>query len=323
MYKNKTIGVILATYNGETFLREQIKSLTCQTVNIDEVIISDGGSTDNTIDIVTEILDKNRFNYRILKSEKKLNVIENFEKAYRECNCDYIFFCDQDDVWIENKIEITLDSMIETSAVLAFTDAYISDSSLHFDKNSSLWKSISFSVNGDTKCYSKFDEDFIMILLKHNVVTGMCMCVDSAIKEKILPFSKYALHDKWIAMMAILSGNVIAVNTRCVYYRQHNKNANGVKRSIAKTICNYKKYYFKLCDRQKMILDVIERNRCEKRKDFRDYFRYLSCRISFINGEDRLCNIMKLIGEYKKYEINPLITILKDVFIRLTKVKGK
>ena len=103
------ISVCIATYNGGKFLGEQLQSILCQLGKDDEVIISDDGSTDNTYLLVMSIQD-NRIKFYKHKSDSFLLPHEkatlNFENALKYAKGDYIFLSDQDDVWVENKVEV-------------------------------------------------------------------------------------------------------------------------------------------------------------------------------------------------------------------------
>lgn len=98
------ISIIMATYNGGKFLREQLNSLLYQTKRPDEIIVVDDGSTDNTLVILEEF--SNVLNLSIHTNTIHLGVNGNFEKGLKLCSGDYIMFCDQDDYWLPNKIEL-------------------------------------------------------------------------------------------------------------------------------------------------------------------------------------------------------------------------
>ncbi len=108
------VSVCIATHNGEEYIESQISSILPQLRENDEIIVSDDGSKDRTLDIVNAFKDK-RIKVHILKSEPVLkkhsnfyNATKNFENAIKNANGDFIFLCDQDDIWYNNKIEICL-----------------------------------------------------------------------------------------------------------------------------------------------------------------------------------------------------------------------
>ena len=130
------ISVCIATYNGGKFLVEQLQSILCQLGKDDEVIISDDGSTDNTYFLVMSMRD-NRIKFYQHQSDSFLLPHEkatlNFEHALKYAKGDYIFLSDQDDVWVENKVEIMCKYLRYYSYVVS--DCYITDSNLNIIAN--------------------------------------------------------------------------------------------------------------------------------------------------------------------------------------------
>ena len=100
---NKNISIAIATYNGARFLREQLDSLYTQTLLPDEIVVCDDASTDGTVDILKEYHDK--YGLQFYVNEHSLGCNRNFFKAISLCHGDYICICDQDDIWLPNKIE--------------------------------------------------------------------------------------------------------------------------------------------------------------------------------------------------------------------------
>lgn len=124
------ISVCIATYNGERFIREQISSIINQLGNEDEIIISDNGSTDSTIDIIKEIDDKR---IKLIKGPKKKSPTSNFENALMHAKGEYIFLSDQDDVWKDNKISICMQYLKHYDCVIS--DAEMVDENLNIIEN--------------------------------------------------------------------------------------------------------------------------------------------------------------------------------------------
>lgn len=106
--KNKLVSIAMATYNGEKYLKEQLDSIYAQTYKNIEVIVCDDCSSDKTVEILDEYKEKYGLKYYI--NEKNLGFKKNFEKAISLCSGDFIALADQDDIWIESKIEIFLKS---------------------------------------------------------------------------------------------------------------------------------------------------------------------------------------------------------------------
>ena len=99
-----SIGVAIASFNGEKYISEQINSIINQKTKVDKIVINDDKSTDKTIGIINKLITKG---YPIVlhQNEENLGYSRNFLECIKKCDTDYIFICDQDDLWLENKVE--------------------------------------------------------------------------------------------------------------------------------------------------------------------------------------------------------------------------
>ena len=102
------ISVAIATYNGQEFIKEQLLSILNQTMPVDEIVICDDQSSDDTVRIIQELLCDKIYLYQ---NEKNLGNKLNFKKAPSYCKGDYIFLCDQDDIWKPNKVQTMIEIM--------------------------------------------------------------------------------------------------------------------------------------------------------------------------------------------------------------------
>lgn len=99
------ISVCIATYQGEKYIREQLASILCQLDDADEIIVSDDGSTDRTLDIIRQMADHR---IKIVEGPHRHSPTLNFERALQEARGDYIFLADQDDVWKPDKVQVCM-----------------------------------------------------------------------------------------------------------------------------------------------------------------------------------------------------------------------
>ena len=218
------ISVCMATYNGEKFIKEQIDSILCQLKDDDELIISDDGSTDKTIEIINSYKDS-RIKLFIHQREKskyfpKMNVPYasfNFENALLNAKGDYIFLSDQDDIWNNNKIKTCL-KLLQTNDYVLTNLSIISDDGTMIKQ--CLYDSKPFSSNVIINC------------LKPNF-WGCCACFNKKILSKALPFPKtICLHDFWIGLVATKIGKMYWHDEPLVLHRVGNQNTStGGKKS--------------------------------------------------------------------------------------------
>lgn len=210
------ISVAMCTYNGERYIQEQIKSMLAQTLPPDEIIICDDGSTDHTVGVIKRMNDER---IKLYQNQENLGITKNFEQAVKMCSGDIVFFSDQDDVWLPNKIQTIMQAFYSNpNAYMIFTDAYLTNDKLKvFD--ASLWEAIGFDC-------TEFNET---MLFTNFVATGATMAIKREAFELIFPFSEVRFHDAWIALILTLLGHTAFINEKLIYYRQHEKQRVGVR----------------------------------------------------------------------------------------------
>lgn len=200
------ISVCMTSYNGEKYIGEQIKSILCQLGKDDEIIVSDDGSTDATLDIINGFHDDR---IRIVKGPGLAKPAYNFENALRQAKGDYIFLSDQDDVWLPNKVKVMMEAVKDVDLVVS--DCVIVDQNLHMLKPSyfatlppklGLWNNII-----------------------RNHFLGCCLCFRSGLLNYALPFPKNVImHDIWLGLCAEAFGKTAIVNEPLMMYRRHGDN---------------------------------------------------------------------------------------------------
>lgn len=321
-YKGKTISVALAAYNGEEYIQEQLLSIINQSVSPDQIVIADGGSTDNTIHICQQVFrEHSNIEHTILSSNHQVQVNENFQRAIEKCKGDYILLSDQDDIWLSEKIERVLECMLDNNVVMAFTNAQIVNKKLNDVNTTSLWESIGYKAKSNLWIYQKNDKEFLEVLLKHNVVTGMCTCFSANITQNILPFCNEGMYDKWIAFVALHVGEVVAINEKLVLYRQHGDNQVGTKTNLKRMIFHQKDYSRRVKQKIKLMNMLLERLQENISGDNKaliySYCDYLRMRCSYFEGEVSVFFLLKNIRLYKVYEHFGTRIILKDIMCKL------
>lgn len=204
------ISVCIATYNGSQYIEEQLHSILSQISKNDEIIISDDHSTDNTIELIQKIQDKR---IKIVFNQKEKGYTSNFENALTHATGDYIFLCDQDDIWESNKVEYCIKQLQEY-------DFIVSDATL---------------INKDgTKIADSFFEkrvvyqSFIGNLYKFGYL-GCCMAFKKKILQKALPFPKdhkLCTHDNWLFLIAKTFYKITITPEKLIKYRRHTNNTS-------------------------------------------------------------------------------------------------
>lgn len=227
------ISVALAAYNGEKYITEQLNSILPQLGLEDEIIISDDGTSDRTLEIIAGFSSAQ---IKVFQNPGK-GVISNVENAIRHTSGDIIFLCDQDDVWLPNKVSITKKYFLESEASLVVSDAFVVNESMEVLEDS--FFKLMNSGSG-----------FIKNFLK-NTFHGCCMAFKKELKDVILPFPEsIPMHDSWIGLMAELRGKVLFIPEKLIYYRRHGDNATVLKRdSLKQSLIWRKDLAFKLLGR--------------------------------------------------------------------------
>lgn len=324
-----SVGVIVATYNGEKYIEAQLRSLYEQTRLPDVILVTDAGSSDSTVDICEQFFGvAPGVELRILtngNTETALGVVDNFEKGLNALDTDYIFFCDQDDVWMPRKIESVVAHMNETDAALCFSNADVVNGSLQ-QMGSSLWSSYGFcpEMNGEKhKLYLPGEKSSLFSqLLSNNIVTGMTICMRSSLKTILLPFSKHGYHDAWISILASLFVNVVALNENLVLYRQHDANQEGANRAQKKK--NLIQRREKVLERQFFLMDL-------KSRLVREGFPVPQALVRCIEFEQKRFAMFselrlprkKEVNEYRNYYVKPRNVMVKDcIYILYSALRG-
>lgn len=222
--------VIIATYNGEHYIIEQIESIVFQTVKPMAIYIRDDMSTDDSLHLIKNYIEcyKGDIDFILVESDVNLGYVKNFECLVRRTKSNIVFFCDQDDIWISNKAELFLNKFKSNPLTqLIFSNAFLVDESLN--QIGMLWDKVRYQHQTDEISMSR--------LIQNNVVTGATMACKRDFLIEALPFPSDIPHDYWLSMYAALKKTISPYNKGLIKYRQHANNQIGInKTSIAKKI---------------------------------------------------------------------------------------
>lgn len=227
------VDILLATFNGELFIEEQIQSILNQTFNDWILIVRDDGSSDRTREIISR--------YSLKYPDKIINIQDglpsgsaknNFLSLLKHSKNKYIMFCDQDDIWLPNKIEQSLKAIQkEEKHNLNVPILIHSDLTVVNENGAIICASLYEMQNINMSYFNRVER-----LLVQNAITGCTMMINRALAEKLGTIPNDAImHDWWIALHAIVFGKIVYLKDSQILYRQHVSNTVGAKdtRSIA------------------------------------------------------------------------------------------
>lgn len=221
------ISVCMATYNGEKYIREQVDSILCQLGSSDEIVISDDGSSDSTLDILTSYGDPR---IKIHHNMERKGVVGNFENALSNAVGDYIFLSDQDDVWLAGKVEKCIQRLQAVDLVMH--DAIVVDQNKQ-EITASFFKQRNSGVG-----YWKN--------LVKNSYLGCCLAFRRNVLRYSLPIPQIAMHDIWIGLMANRKGSIALIEEPLILYRRHGNNASPTSENSDLTLYRKIAYRFNL-----------------------------------------------------------------------------
>lgn len=237
MMENLNVQIVLATYNGERFLRQQLESILLQSYQNFKVLIRDDGSTDNTIHILLEYQNKYPEKFKLdTSNNKNLGATQNFAFLLSKTQADYIFFCDQDDIWLKDKVEKSLQKILEIEnnnnsiPCLVFSDMKWID-----EQNNVIFESVWKRMHLSPRVFS------LNRLLIQNIPHGCTMVINKAMRNLACPIPNDAiLHDHWIALLAVCCGKFDYLTEPGVLLRYHDKS---VTRKLLTFSEKLKKYF--------------------------------------------------------------------------------
>jgi len=269
------IAILLACYNSENYIEQQLDSIINQSIKNFKVYIKDDGSKDGTL----SILDRYEVNYQniIILRDNLIGrgAMKNFFWILENVDADYYMFSDHDDVWLENKIELSLKEMFKLEnenpekPVIVHTDLKVVDQSLNCI-NDSFWD------------YSRVNP----ILLKSfhylavsNGITGCTMLFNQKAKNVSFPIGRFStMHDAWISLCVANSGGIIGyVKQQTILYRQHLQNAIG-----ANKVGNVSYYIKKISSFNRIIIDNYEKYKMANEIRQLSLLQYLIYKLSYL-----------------------------------------
>jgi glycosyltransferase involved in cell wall biosynthesis len=290
---NPLVSIVIATYNGERFIAEQLDSILAQTYTPLEIIIVDDCSTDNTAQILKNYV-QNYPNILLVINEVNLGFQKNFEKGFLLAKGEYIAPSDQDDIWSPNKIEVLMQE-IGDYAIAYCNSEFIDINGEKIGQKMS-----------DIKSFAHFDNP---IMFAVGVATpGHAMLIKRQVVLDALPFpSKIMTHDHWLGFVATFNNALKFVNQPLVLYRRHDANVFGALHKKDRKKNDPKSVAQRLNEAQERVRLLYEKCPAELIEAKRFYHAlYQSYQnYSLLNNFNRMCLFFKYrqhILAYKNYK---------------------
>ncbi len=217
----------LCTYNGAEFLPLQLKSIINQNLPPDEIVCCDDLSSDLTVPLIKSFSSNAITQVRFYSNESNVGVIVNYSRAISFCTGDYIALCDQDDIWMPERLASTVQKMKQAeerygvnTPLLVHTDLKVIDNEGEIIAPSFIKsRRLQPEVN-----------DPLKRLLVQNFITGCTVLINRPLIDVALPIpANVVMHDWWLALVAAATGKIIYESKPTVLYRKHGKNVVGPK----------------------------------------------------------------------------------------------
>lgn len=271
---HKKVDILLATYNGEKFLSEQIESLQKQSYRDWKLLVSDDCSSDRTVELVKKYAESD-YRINVISENKKFGGPKNnFLHLLRNSKADYVLFCDQDDVWLPDKIQKTVEKLQKLDCAsnpipnLVFTDMKVVDERLNV-------------ISPSFMKYTATNQSRIKLqeVIAQPIGAGCTMGINRCLANMVnrTPFNAYmVMHDYWISLVAAAFGHIVFLNEATLLYRQHGSNSLGADNfSIIKRLLHpnsMTRHFYETVQQAKSFLDVYGSEL--SKKDYESLSRY-------------------------------------------------
>lgn len=236
----------MAAYNGAKYIKEQVDSILCQLGEEDELIVSCDKSTDDTETILESIRIKDK-RLKVFTNPYTPGVVKNFQNAVEHTTGDIVFYSDQDDVWLKDKIEKVVKEFEDSSVAVVFHDARLTDAELNITQPST------FKLRGGAR------ETTIGNLFRLSYI-GCCMAFRAEYKPVVLPIPTiYRSHDWWTGcLLGCGKTKMKVINEPLILHRAHGDNVTPTKRPPL---------WYQLQVRWIIVKNIIKRYRKKKQID--------------------------------------------------------
>lgn len=227
----KRVAIVLSVYNGYRFLSVQLDSLLSQTYPEITIWIRDDGSSDRTKDVINTYRDNFRDKVNLIEDELgHAGVYRSFRTLVERCNADYYLFCDQDDIWDKNKVDILLHELdaLENKFSASLPCLVCSDYRI-INENNELILPSSFREYG-------LEHEEVVGGLFQGFLPGCAMIFNKSARDLFLKYDGLGLHDKQLLILTFIFGQIGLYYVPSMSYRLHSNNTAGLRRNVSKII---------------------------------------------------------------------------------------
>jgi glycosyltransferase involved in cell wall biosynthesis len=293
------ISVALIVYNGAKYMRTQLDSILAQTHKVDEIVVCDDASSDNTKEILEEYKKSYPDLFLLHYNKKNLGPTKNIEKAIQACTGDIILLADQDDFWEANKIE-TIVKWFEENPTMngVFTNGSLINSKGKLDNKYNLWDSMGFPYKNIKSNNDLIDKLNLYINTVENALTGATLAIRKNLPflNQPFPIIKHLVHDRWLAINLAENNSLGFLEEKLIHYRIHSEQAIG---GMTENIEKYNELNANLLEGKPNINNTISS------------FKYLRYGLNKIEINLEIQNEISKI-ETKNFDNTNYITILKN-----------
>ncbi len=299
------VSVLLAAYNGETYISRQIDSVLGQTLKNLAIVISDDLSSDTTPAIIREYEERFPDRIRSLKnSQRSGSAQNNFFRLLSSVSDEYLMLCDQDDVWLPDKAEVTLRKMKRMESdygkdvpILVHGDLSVTDQDGRI-----LRKSMA-----DYQKIAVHDNRFSHYLVENNI-TGNTVMINRAFSRFFTDIpQECVMHDWWLGLLASCFGKIAYIDRPLLLYRQHEDNQIGSKSGMEQAAMRFwhketaRENYRKMFRQAELFYDCYGRELSREKREVLEHF----IKLPYMNRADKICTIWK----YRLLKSTPIRTL--------------
>ena len=295
MYDTPQVTILMAIYKPNIkWLKEQLQSLNNQTYsNLNLIVWNDAPDDQTDYEEIYKDYITN-FPYKIYKGKENLGSNGAFEELTKIASSEYVAYCDQDDVWLPEKIVTLIKEAQRADTDLLCSDMYV------IDKNSSIIADSITKVRPRQIFYE--GTDLFQYLFSRNFIAGCTTLVKTDMAKKALPFPKEFVHDWWLGIHIASTGKVVSIKEPLIKYRIHGDNQTGVLTGVKDKESYYKRRIQEVLKRSKVLLERFAYN--ESFGDILLFHRYAECRMRYFKD----FNIRNFLNLYKLRNINKSTT---------------